>query len=180
MYIVTSPPKPFVKWIFWCSTSTCELVLFLPPRKMTFTLAAGICKLCLLFIFFYLCVLIFLHLRKKNNLYFLMSHLFFEIQLLQCFYYEHHFCQIVFKQFQQNCTSGSILLKDFLQQVRIQYELSSNLTEVIIYGMEGTESSPSSEFLFSSSPCTCRNKRYHWKHYGTICKIRYMCVQKLV
>ena len=84
------------------------------------------------------------------------------------------------KKFQQNCISGAILLKDFLQHVRIQYELCSNLTEVIIYGIEGTESWPSSEFLFSSSLCTCRKKRYHWKHYGTICTLRYMCVQKWV
>ena len=81
------------------------------------------------------------------------------------------------KKFQQNCISGAILLKDFLQHVRIQYELSSNF---IIYDIEGTESWPSSEFLLSSSPCTCRNKGYHWKHYGTICTIRYVCVQKLV
>ena len=66
-YIVTSPPQPFVKWIFWWSTSTSELVPFLPPPKDDFQLAAGIYKLCLLLIFFYLCVLIYLHLRRKKQ-----------------------------------------------------------------------------------------------------------------
>ena len=122
---------------------------------------------------FYLCVLIYWHLhRKKQSLLPDVSFVPWDAIIAMFLLWT--------QMFQQNCTSGAILQKDFLQHVRIQYELCSNLTEVIIYGIEGTESWPSSEFLFSSSLCTCRKKRYHWKHYGTICTLRYMCVQKWV